>query len=125
MVTQPEQVEKLSVPTFLFVCLDGQGNAGLRRDHLEGHLLHIEHNNQHYRVAGPIRKDADTLIGSFFLVAAETEEIARGILDGDPYMASNLYATVECHQIVPACGAWMGGVIWDRDDVMASIDKHV
>ena len=125
MSIPPKKVEKLSTPTFLFVCLDDSATAPLRLKHLEGHLRHIENNYQHYRVAGPIRKDADTIIGSFFLVVAKSEAAARAVLKGDPYMASDMYGSVECHEIVPACGAWMGGVIWDRGEVMANVSKHV
>lgn len=108
----------------MFTCLDGPDTGPLRLKHLEGHLLHIEANNERYRVAGPMRDNADgDIVGSFFLVAASTEDEARTFMQGDPYIESGMYASVTVHQITPACGAWMGGVIWNREDLLKTHPK--
>ena len=66
-----------------------------------------------------MRKDNDgDILGSFFLVAADSEDEAWAIMKGDPYIESGMYASITVHQIVPACGDWMGGVIWDREELM-------
>ena len=118
-------VPKLETETFLFVCIDGPKTPPLREEHLFGHLDHIEANNQNYRVAGPMRKTPDgDIVGSFFLVAAETEEVAWTIMRGDPYIRSNMYESITMHQITPACGHWMGGVVWDQDEIRANFNKY-
>ena len=126
MPTPAKRVAKLETSTFLVICLDGPETGPLRNEHLEGHLIHIENNNDRYRVAGPMRKDADSdIIGSFFLIEASDEEDAREMMSGDPYISSNMYASVTYNHIMPACGQWMGGVTWDREEVMANVKKYV
>ncbi len=113
------QVPKLDQATYMFTCMDGPDTGPLRLEHLEGHLVHIENNNEKYRVAGPMRKDSGgDIAGSFFLIAADSEAQAWDIMRGDPYIESGMYASITVHHIVPACGAWMGGVIWDRETLI-------
>ena len=103
----------------MFTCLDGPDTEPKRLEHLEGHLIHIENNNEHYRVAGPMRqKPGGDIVGSFFLIAADSEADAWDMMQGDPYINSGMYASITVHQVVPACGEWMGGVIWDREELM-------
>lgn len=104
--------------------MDGPETAPLRLKHLEGHLIHIEENNDSYRVAGPMRKEADgDIVGSFFLIAAKDEAAAHATMQGDPYIQSGMYASVTMHMVIPACGEWMGGVIWDREALLENPPK--
>lgn len=126
MTVLAKQVDKLPTQTFLVICMDGPKTPSLRLKHLEGHLIHIETHNDRYRVAGPMRKEAQSdIIGSFFLIEAEDEQDARAMMSGDPYISSGMYETVTYTHIVPACGHWMGGVTWDRTEVMANMPKYV
>jgi len=125
MSEKASRVAKLGQETFMFVCMDGPDTAGPRAENLFGHLDHIEANNQHIRVAGPMRNGPDQdIVGSFFLIAADTEEEAWEFMRGDPYIASNMYGSITVHQIVPACGEWMGGVIWDQDEIRGNMKKY-
>ncbi|CAM3650046.1 YciI family protein [Litorimonas haliclonae] len=120
-----DRVARLEKPTYMFTCLDGEKTPPLREKHLFGHLDHIEANNEHYRVAGPIRRNADgDIFGSFFLVAADSEEKAWDIMRGDPYISSDMYESVTVCHFAPACGQWLGGVIWDQDEIRADIEKY-
>lgn len=120
------RVPRTTTPTFMFNCMDGPKTAPLRKEHLFGHLDHIEANNDKYRIAGPIRNKPDgDIIGSFFLVKAEDEAQAWEIMLGDPYIASNMYETITVTHFAPACGEWMGGVIWDQDEIRANLKKYV
>lgn len=119
------RVEKLPEQTYMFICTDGPQTAPLRQEHLFGHLDHIEANNDAYRVAGPFKDDSDTkIIGSFFLVKADTKDAAWEIMRGDPYISSDMYASVTCQHFMPACGAWIGGIIWDQDEIRANMPKY-
>ena len=125
MTTKAPQIPRLSTETWLFVCMDGPETGPSREEHLFGHLDHIEANNEHYRVAGPMRKGpGQEIVGSFFLIEADSEDDAWAIMNGDPYIASDMYASVMVHHIVPACGAWLGGVIWDQDIIRKDIQKY-
>jgi uncharacterized protein len=120
-----KRVPKLANPTWLFICMDGAKTPPLRAKHLFGHLDHIEAHNAKYRIAGPMRDSADgPIVGSFFLVEAESETAAWAIMRGDPYIASDMYETITVRHIVPACGAMLGGVIWDQDEIRANMPKY-
>lgn len=124
-MSKADRVARLKKPTFMFTCLDGEKTPPLREKHLFGHLDHIEANNEHYRVAGPMRHSADgDIFGSFFLVEAETEEQAWDVMRGDPYISSDMYESVTVCHFAPACGQWLGGVIWDQDEIRANIKKY-
>ena len=113
-----KRISKPELPSFIFICMDGPETLPLRLEHLQGHLEHIEANHEHYRVAGPMKNETGTIVGSFYIVAAPNREQAQSIMDGDPYMASNMYENVMVQEFVPACGAWMGGIIWDKEDLI-------
>ncbi len=119
MISQTKKVDKLDNETYMITCMDGPNTGALRLQHLEGHLIHIEKNNHKYRVAGPMRNDVGgEIVGSFFLIEANSEAEARAVLKGDPYLECGMYASMTVHQFSPACGTWMGGVIWDRDELL-------
>jgi uncharacterized protein YciI len=124
MPDKAKRVSKPSQPTFMFTCIDGPKTLPLREKHLFGHLDHIEANNDRYRVAGPIQESDGKNIGSFFLVAADSEEDAWAFMRGDPYIASDMYENIIVQIFSPACGSWMGGIIWDQDEIRADIAKY-
>ena len=81
---------------FLVICRDEPGKSDLRETHLKGHLDHVERNWQRYLTAGPIRNPGATaLVGSVFLVFADSEADARALMEGDPYVTSGLYGSIE------------------------------
>lgn len=120
-----KRVAKLATPTWLFICRDGEKTPPLREKHLFGHLDHIEAHNEKYRIAGPMRDDeGGKIVGSFFLVEAESKDAAWEIMRGDPYINSDMYETITVQHIVPACGAMLGGVIWDQDEIRKNMPKY-
>lgn len=123
-MNKPNKVEKLSNGTFIMICLDGKDTEDLRRDHMFGHLDHIEKYNDLYRVAGPLKSDDGDFYGSFFMVVAENEEEARSIVAGDPYVTCGLFETISVYPFIPACGQWMGGVTWDQGVVRANMEQY-
>jgi len=124
MTDAPAIVEKLAEGTFFFVCMDREDTADLRRDHMFGHLDHIEKYNDRYRVAGPIKGSDGEIHGSFFMVKASSEAEARNVIAGDPYVTCGLFKDAAAVPLVPACGEWMGGVTWDQDAVRANMEKY-
>lgn len=125
MTQKASRVPRMTTNSWMFTCLDGPETAPLREKHLFGHLDHIEANNSYYRVAGPMRNGPDgEIIGSFFIVEADTEKEAWDKMRGDPYIDSDMYETVTVHNFVPACGALLGGVIWDQAEIRANMEKY-
>jgi len=118
-----KRVAKLESGSYVFICLDGEDSAPLRREHLFGHLDHIEANHEHYRVAGPL-KDGNHFYGSFFIIAANSEQEAQNIMNGDPYISSGMYESVAVYPHIPACGQWLGGITWDQDEIKANISGY-
>lgn len=118
-----KQVEKFKKGTFMFTCIDGEKTRPLRSKHLFGHLDHIEANNDKYRLAGPMKANGE-FVGSFFLVEADSEEEAWEVMRGDPYISSDMYASVTVNPFIPACGKLLGGVTWDQDEIRANIGNY-
>ena len=112
-------VERVAERSFLVVAMDAEGSAAIRDAKLDGHLQYIEKNCDRYLAAGPMSNPDDSaLVGSFFLVVAASPEEVRDFLDGDPYVASGMYASLTVHEVTPAAGRWMGGVIWESADAI-------
>ncbi len=125
MSEKARRVPKFDKGTFLFCCMDGEKTPPLREKHLFGHLDHIEANNARYRVAGPMRNSPEgDIVGSFFLIEADTEEDAWKTMGGDPYIESGMYETITVHHITPACGDLIGGVIWDQNEIRENLQKY-
>lgn len=109
----PPQVPKLVQKCFLVTAEDAAGSAPLRSEHLSGHLHHVEKNWQRYVTAGPIREPGgDALVGSVFLVLADTLEDAKALMNGDPYITCGMYASVTYKEFTNAVGQYLGGKTW-------------
>ena len=125
MANKAKRVARMTSESWIFICMDGPDTAPLREKNLFGHLDHIEAHNDFYRVAGPMRSgNGSDIIGSFFIVDADSEEAAWDKMRGDPYISSNMFATITVHHFTPACGEWLGGVIWDQDEIRANLTKY-
>ena len=119
MATFAPTVERLTEKAFLVLAYDGEGGAATRDSELEGHLEYVEKHCDRYLTCGPMHNaDKTGLIGSFFLVAAESEADAREFLNGDPYLGSGMYDQVIVHEVTVAGGRWMGGVIWESAEAV-------
>lgn len=125
-MSKAKQIKRFSRGTYMFTCFDGEKTPPLREKHLFGHLDHIETHNEKYRLAGPMRHGPDSpIFGSFFLIEADSEAEAWDVMKGDPYISSGMYESISVNEFTPACGAMMGGVIWDQEVIRANIKKHV
>jgi len=114
MPIAPPKVERMEKTVFSVICEDGPEGERLRDVHLGGHLKYVEDNHDRYLVAGPMRMPGEqSLIASMFLIFAETLKEAEKFMQGDPYISEGIYETITYREISPACGQWMGGVIWD------------
>jgi len=118
----PPIVPRQQKPCFLVTCLDGKMSAENRRTHLEGHLHHVEQNWRSYITAGPIRNPGgEEIIGSVFLILADTLEDAKTLMQRDPYITCGMYETIDYHDFTNSIGLFPGGKIWE--DVASIKDR--
>ncbi len=115
----PPTVERMPGECFLVICRDGPNAKALRVEHLDGHLAHMEAHWRSYIVAGPMREPGETeLEGSVFLVLADNLTDAKALMNQDPYISSDLYASVEYKAFTRSIGQYVGGKIWPSADAI-------
>ncbi len=111
----PATVEQLKSKVFMVLARDQAGSAGPREKYLIEHLQFIEANFRAYLACGPMHGVGGEVVGSFFLVQAQSEADAHEILGGDPYFLCNeVYDSVDYQPVTVAAGTGIGGVIWDQ-----------
>jgi uncharacterized protein YciI len=109
---------------FLVICRDAPGQSDMRETHLGGHLAHVEANWTRYLTAGPIRIPGEkALVGSIFLVFADDLQAAKTLMEGDPYVTSGLYGSVEYFENTLSIGQFIGGKIWPNAEAIAHLAK--
>ncbi len=110
----PPQVPCHPQTCFLVTCKDDpERSSTLRGEHLDAHLAHVERHWKRYVTAGPIRAPGgEKLVGSVFLVLADSLEDAQALMDGDPHITCGMYASVAYHELTLSIGQFIGGKIW-------------
>ena len=119
MIDAPPFVPKPRQKCYLIICRDGPDAAQLRKKHLDGHLAHVEKHWRRYVTAGPIREpDSDPLVGSVFLLFADTLTDAQELMNGDPYISCGMYESIEYKEFNTSIGLFPGGKIWESADAV-------
>jgi len=116
----PPHVARYPQTCYLVTCRDDPSKSEtLRVTHLEGHLAHVERHWKRYVAAGPIREPGgERLVGSVFLVLADSLADARALMDGDPYITCGMYASIEYKEFNLSIGQFIGGKIWESLDAI-------
>tara|TARA_R110002020_G_scaffold226974_2_gene437587 strand:- start:121395 stop:121796 length:402 start_codon:yes stop_codon:yes gene_type:complete len=118
-MSEPKTSPRLEQPCFLVICRDGENSAEPRTRFLKGHLDHVEKNWERYVTAGPVRiPGEEPLVGSVFLVMADTLEDAKALMQGDPYITSGMYETIEFLEFTNSIGRFIGGKIWESAEAI-------
>tara|TARA_X000001316_G_C917305_1_gene31527 strand:+ start:55 stop:453 length:399 start_codon:yes stop_codon:yes gene_type:complete len=121
-MTPPKTVPRLDQPCFLVICRDGPDSAAPRVEHLKAHLDHVEKHWERYITAGPIRDPGEeALVGSIFLVLADSLEDAQTLMNGDPYLTCGMYESIEYKEFSNAIGRFMGGKTWESAEAVAHL----
>lgn len=95
-----------------FNCLDKTPSMQTKRtQQLSAHLAWVEEHMANIRVAGPL-KDDSLIIGSLYVLEADTIEQAEQILHRDPYYLADIWANVKIHEFNAYAGSWVGGKNW-------------
>lgn len=116
----PPHVPRHPQTCYLVTCKDDLAKSEtLRVTHLAGHLEHVERHWTRYVTAGPIREPGgERLVGSVFLVLADSLDEARKLMEGDPYITCGMYASIEYHEFNLSIGQFIGGKIWESLDAI-------
>ncbi len=83
---------------FACICKDKPDAGELRQQTREAHLEHLRENAGAVVSAGPLLSaDGSAPVGSLLIVAAESLDAARAMMDADPYVQAGVFAEVEVH----------------------------
>jgi hypothetical protein len=91
---------------------DAPGAAALRTEHLQAHLAHMQAVIGHFALAGPLKDESGVPTGSLLIVKATTAEVARALVEQDPYFAAGVWARLRVEAFTAAAGDWIGGTTW-------------
>ena len=100
---------------WLVTCTDRDGDDvdDLRKEHMAGHLAHIESIVDHIAMAGPLKDPSgEHIVGSMLVYRTDDLDQAKAWLEGDPYARCGIWETVEWSRLVLAAGTLAGGVTW-------------
>ncbi len=98
---------------FQFFCTDNTTNAeSLRQEYLLSHLQWVESNMATIRVAGPRLDEESRIVGSLYIIEAETKQQALQLLESDPYHQADIWQRVTCTEFKAYAGTWVGGKNW-------------
>ncbi len=81
---------------FIIHCLDKPDALPERLAHYEAHKAYLGQAPVRILVSGPLlAPDHETMIGSFFLVEAETAEAVQAFHDADPFRQAGIWERVS------------------------------
>jgi uncharacterized protein len=83
---------------FVIHCLDKQDALQVRLTNYEAHKAYLGAAPVRILVSGPLlAPDHETMIGSFFLVEAETQAEVQAFHDADPFKKGGVWERVSIH----------------------------
>lgn len=83
---------------YIVHCLDHTGAVELRLAHYDAHKAYLASKPINILVSGPLlADDNETMIGSLFLVEADSREDVQRFSDADPFRAADLWARIHIH----------------------------
>ena len=83
---------------FIIHCLDKQGAVQDRLANYEAHKAYLGRAPVRILVSGPLlAPDHETMIGSFFLVEAASEDDVQAFHDADPFKKAGIWERVSIH----------------------------
>ena len=91
---------------FVMICEDKPDSLALRLANREDHLAFVSTQGQRIRLAGPmLTDDGEEMVGSLFLVEAESIDDVKAMNADDPYTRAGLFESVTIRpfrQVIPA-----------------------
>jgi len=91
---------------YILLCKDKPDNESLRLANRERHLAWVGTKRDQVHLAGPLLSDdGEHMIGSMFILEADTADAVRAFNRDDPYTLAGLWGSVDVHpfrQVIPA-----------------------
>jgi len=89
------------MPHFIVHCLDAPDVLPRRLEHYEAHKAYLSTAPVRILVSGPLMSDdGETMIGSLFLIEAETKAAVEAFNAGDPFRRAGIWAEVRIHRFL-------------------------
>jgi uncharacterized protein len=83
---------------FVIHCLDHEDAVEKRLAHYDAHKAYLARSPISIVISGPLLKeDHETMIGSVFLVEADSREQVEAFHNNDPFKAAGIWEHVEIH----------------------------
>jgi uncharacterized protein YciI len=87
------------MPLFAVHALDRKGALPVRLEHYAAHRAYVESGDLHgvnVVLSGPLQSaDGETMIGSLFIIAAETQQTVEAFAKADPFHTAGVWGQVS------------------------------
>ena len=91
---------------YVLICEDKPDSLALRLANRDKHLAYIGAQGERVSLAGPLLgEDGETMVGSLFIIEAESVEAIQALNAADPYTRAGLFGKVTIRpfrQVIPA-----------------------
>ena len=88
------------MPLYCFHCLDDETHGAERRSaNRPAHLEWAGTLGERIRMAGPLMSEDGRMMGSLFLIEAESLDAAKELGQQDPYAKAGLFADVQINEV--------------------------
>ncbi|MCQ8242212.1 YciI family protein [Rhizosaccharibacter radicis] len=86
---------------YIVHCLDKAGMVDTRLEHYDAHKSYLASRPIDIVISGPLVQDDNaTMIGSFFLVEADSRDAVVAFNANDPFRAAGIWDTVSIHPFI-------------------------
>jgi len=89
------------MPHFIVHCLDAADALSRRLEHYEAHKAYLSRASVRILVSGPLMSDdGETMIGSLFLIEADTKAAVEAFNAGDPFRRAGIWTEIRIHRFL-------------------------
>lgn len=89
------------MPHFIVHCLDAPDALPRRLEHYDAHKAYLSTAPVRILVSGPLMSDdGETMIGSLFLIEADTKAAVEAFNAGDPFRQAGIWAEIRIHRFL-------------------------
>jgi uncharacterized protein YciI len=89
------------MPHFIVHCLDAPDALPRRLEHYEAHKAYLGAAAVRILVSGPLMSDdGETMIGSLFLIEADTKAAVETFNAGDPFRRNGIWSEIRIHRFL-------------------------